>query len=137
VADVTRLPRNARTGLSTEHPPVHDETIASYAPFSASLRRFVAAKRRSPRLSTCNLPADVPLWCRDPTYDTPPSSHTLEQRLSHSPVRARDMRDCDTVARTYGSIRLDMRALSLYRARLPRVATLNYARCCALLSFRH
>lgn len=38
-------------------------------------------------------------------------------------------------------IRLDMRALSLYRARLPRQRWITrdavYARCCALLSFRH
>lgn len=126
--------------FKTEHPPVHGETIAaSHALGPAST---FPAKRRSSRFSSGNLPADVPLWYRDPTYDTPSALAT-----AHPPDRTIPFSLCVWYARLrHGCahvrlIRLDMRALLLHRARLSRQRWITrnvvYARCCALLSFRH
>jgi len=125
--------RNTRLCTRLSSPPM----LRSPIPASTFL-----AKRRSPRFSLGNLPTDVPLWYRDPTYDTP----TTHPHRTPSNRAILFTRTCVWYARLrHGCahvllIRLDMRARSLYRTRLLRQRWITrdavYNRCCVVLSFR-
>lgn len=96
------------------------------------------AKRQSSRFSSGNLPADVPCGIvTRPTTRHPPSPPNRTIPFSLCVWYARLRHGCAHVR----LIRLDMRALLLHRARLSRQRWITrnvvYARCCALVSFRH
>jgi len=133
VADVTRLPRNARTGLSTEHPPVYDETIASYAPFSASLRRFQRNVGRP-----VSVPATSPQTCLCGAVTRPTTRHRRRTPSNRAIPFTRTCVICATTTRLHArTADSSWHACTILLPREIAEAMLNYARCCALLSFRH